>query len=210
MNKSRDPLAPVEFVLTAVLGFALITLAFALVLSVSSGRFRFRGEDEPCVSLRNSSGLFVDSRVPTAPDNDLPPGTTVSAEVLRLCSEHPTAAQQWWFRASVWAPTLYGLGSMTAAWLLARAARQKGLFHPAVARRVSLLGAVVALGATVSAATVLVSQRLLAGTLLPHPSAWGLGLHMDWSGALFGIGLITLGRVMQHAVAMREELDATV
>jgi hypothetical protein len=215
LRRNRDPLAPTEFVLSAILGLAAISFAFAVLISVTSGHGAFRGEEQPCVAVRDNSGTvsrYLGSHWSTEGDTDVGPprGTKLYPDRMRVCAEDPSAGQQWWYRLSVWPSTLYAFGTMTAAWLLARTARRRGLFDPAVTKGVERLGVVLATGSAASAVVTLLAERALADSLLPQVSVWDLRLAMDWSGLLFGIGLVTVGRVLVRATAMREELDATV
>jgi len=230
-SPQRDPLAPVEFVAT----FLLATSAFVILLAVLFavlGRGTFIGEDQPCLSLRSGVLSQYEVTTPSAPEAEpfrpLPKGTKLSPERTRVCASdlpesllrrfphaglddsHPTSAQRWWNRLAAWPPLLYGMGALAFVWWLARRARREGFFVPGVARGLSRLGVYLGIGSVVTSVVVLLANKQLLDTLLPTGGYWDIGLNLSWSTLLTSVGLVSLGRVMAHAVAMREELDTTV
>jgi hypothetical protein len=231
----RDPLAPVEFVATFLLTVNTFLILLSLTIAVLDDRHSFLEGSGVCVPVKNGSyaaNLFAEQHPTSGPNTSdsrvFPTDVIINAQEFSVCAQdvpdkvwrhmaavagpapHPTTEQHWWNRLAVWTPAIYGMGALTFVWLLARRARREGFFAPSVARGLSRLGTYLAVGSVVTSLVVLVARKQLLDTMLPDGSYGQIGLDLSWSAVLFGVGLVTLGRVMGHAVAMREELDATV
>lgn len=229
----RDPLAPVEFVATVLLAFNAFLIVMALAFLVfDRDHSTFLGEGDACVDVRNGpASVYLPGGGSSASEAENKPrtppaGTTLNPKKIAVCAAdvseelarrvpgleatHPTSTQRWWNRLAVYPPALFGMGALTFVWMLARRARREGFFVASVARGLTWLGVYLAAGSLLTSIVVLAARKQLLDTLLPTGGYWDIGLHLSWSTLLTGAGLVSLGRVMAHAVAMREDLDATV
>ena len=235
-NRQRDPLAPVEFVATFLLAVNTFLIVLSLAFVVLDENHSFLGENDVCVNVSNSSpaAMFFAEEHPTPgtdvePGSAVPDGVSIDASRFSVCATsvperiwsrltgvhgpapHPSTEQRWWNRLVVWPPAFYGMGALTFVWLLARRARRDGFFVDSVARGLRRLGTYLAVGSVMTSVVVLLARKQLLDTLLPKGVGyWDIGIDLSWTTVFVGVGLVTLGRVMGHAVAMREELDATV
>lgn len=229
-TQPRDPLAPVEFLATFLLASVALTLLLTSVFALF-GSGSFVGEGQPCLQVQGGAVSAYQERqrdTGSRTSAPLPTGTRLHTKLVSVCAAdvpdrvwrripgvtdpapHPTAEQRWWNRLVVWPQVLYGMGALTFVWLLARRARREGFFVPSVAQGLTRLGTFLTLGSVVTSVVVLLASKQLLDTLLPTGGYWDIGLNLSWSTLLTGVGIVTLGRVMGHAVAMREDLDATV
>ena len=212
-TRNHDVLGPLEFLATLLLAANALLLAFSLVFGLL-GHSAF-GEDHVCVDFANGTSAQLDSppgvvNVPGASSREVSEGVKVHAARLSVCDPTPTQTERWWNRLALWPRVLYGMGLLTLIWTLTRRARRSGFFVQTVARGLSRLGIYLVLGSITVSTLVLFARKSLLASLLPTADYSAIGLHLSWSTILIGAGVFTLGRVMSQAVAMREELDATI
>lgn len=214
--KDRDPLAPVQFAFSAVLGVvgAMAVLTTLLTVwqpgpdSVSSG-WRYQA----CVDVRNGTSVFVDGReaVVSATGDAPPAGTSVLGRVLEVCARSPRGSQVAWALAARLPGVLVPVGAMAYVLLLTRRARRRGIFSAEVAHGLRALGRFLVVAPLVALGLALFAGTRLLTTLIGSSAFFSdLSVEFPWGHLLTGFAVLTLGRVMLQGVEMRDELDATV
>lgn len=231
---SRDPLAPIEFVTAfalGVLGFLLVTTA---VFSVVDPKHWHFGRDT-CVQVDAGSGVVLPlaSEFSSAgPSQDegpqfststlvlkpVPNDVKVDPQFLSVCANHPTRYQARLNEVPTIAGTAAVFGFLGFVLLLTRRARQRGLFNPTVARGLTRLGGgLFVLCGVVGAVNEWAHIHLLRAMLPGIERTWANNswhvLTSAWPGwgvVFVSAGIVTLGRVLTHAVQLQEEVDATV
>lgn len=218
-SKTLDPLGPIDFItraLTALL--CALPVAVVLLTAVFGGHPMIGniGSSLPCIEVPQT-GLTIGGTGGTPREGivHLAPGTTQGVPShFTLCQE--TMSQTDRVLSSL--PVLLNIVWVVGFFLLTRRiiahARHTGLFTTTVAKGLERLGwyilggwALVQLVGSVSMAVVtshLVSEHY--NILLAAPSH----LHWNWAVVISGFAVLSIARIMQQTVAMREEIDATV
>lgn len=215
-TRTRDPLAPLEFVLafaTSLVG--VLFLAFTVLIALGNGEFR----SDVCVSIHQGTAATVSEELgyprpaeagSLPAERVLPAGTQVRAKTLDVCAEHPTLGQRA-LSALDWLPRFLLLAvPVGLGWRLVRLARRQGVFSASVAKWLTILGWWVVVAPVVISLSILATQNWLLDQLLPGGAGQPMDVPLSWGTLLTGFGVLTLGRVMARAVAMQDELDTTV
>lgn len=217
-TQQRDPLAPIEFVVTvtvALLGFLLAFLFF----NAATGRGSFSSSH--CVSITNGTAAYLDSATASiTPGYEtpgeigpgaIPSGAQVTAETLLVCAKHPSGGQVAWLRLHDVPGAVFGIATLVLVLRLIRRARRLGFFTLPVSRGLQGLGWYLIVGSlVVDACAGIAKSRFLVSVLPGYNGMGGLNPNLPWSLLITGAGIVTLGRVMARAVLMQEELDTTV
>lgn len=145
---------------------------------------------------------------------DQPADTSSEAsDTLTLCTHHPAIGLTVADELTKVPRFVLLFGFVLLVKRLIRRGRREGLFNPGVARSVQVIGWYILLG------TLAVSTLRMLGTalLLRHmaPRDFALATFVEsWNvsiGLLIaGAGVITVARVLRQAVALREDVDATI
>jgi hypothetical protein len=215
MPTPKDPLRPIEFLTSVVGGFIGILLAIGLIATVfGSGSMLGFGEHAVCVTAPGGT-LDVNASVRRPPsrlmrDAPVPPrGVTLSVDRISGCTVQPTVAQRLWSSTTQWPTFLYAVGLWALLWRLVRGARREGIHTGTVSRRTRFLGWYVVVGSLAAALVESVATSVLRNELLGTHSFtfwWG-----GFAVAVFaGVGLVTMGRILDQSAAMQREIDATV
>ena len=223
-----DPLAPVDFITTALLTFTLaMMLVFAVMAGaqlVTNGRvsasFLSIGEPDACVTVAHQ-GFGISSTFETSGS-----GYRRTEGISRfrgsvadyrsdswyICLDQPTTGQYWAARVEPVGNFVFAMGALVLIRRFIRAARRHGLFSQLPASAAHHLGWFL----------------LLFATLLPFATAAGTGVVLSaavrgasWHDPLWGwdpslvlvvtaLGVLTMARVLARAVPLQEEVDLTV
>lgn len=213
---TRNPLAPLEFVLAFGTGFFVFVLLLVTgAATFGSGSFN----TDVCVRINNGTAATVSDKLDNPANSAaeaigdqsvLPSGTTVLARKLDVCARKPTTAQRLVSGGDGLMGLLLLAVPIALSWRLVRRARARGVFSSGVARALTQLGAWVLIASAVFSVLTLLADNWLIDQLLPGGGRQPVDIPLSWGTLLTGFGLLALGRVMASAVSMQEELDATV
>ncbi|MFI6124808.1 DUF2975 domain-containing protein [Streptomyces sp. NPDC051064] len=136
-------------------------------------------------------------------------GVQESSSVTRLCQDGPSVGQR---VADLGGELPWLLFSSLALLLFNRlleAVLRQGPFTHAVAKRLSVLGWVVALGTPVAGLVVGTSQSWLVDSMSPNV---GFGVEIDGPMVLVlaGLAAVIVGSFIREGVRMREDLEGTI
>jgi len=205
-------LAPLAFVVRVVGGLMVAVTLFVVPFVIfGSGSFLGVGADEVCVESP-LAGWSSDGDAGMRAVVEPARGVSVSATTIRLCDGSPSGGQRTLSLVEQGSGFVYAAGLLLLLSLLLRTARQ-GFFVPRIALAVGRLGLYVLLGGLAAAFLHAWAASRLAATMvdgeLAHPGLVAT-LHGLAAPLLAGFGLLTIGRVLVHAVPMQRELDTTV
>lgn len=213
--ETRDPLAPIDTAVSVLATFILVLLVIS-VAATTFGSGSMMGNGTGCVTVDQGT-LGVSGGGPAA---DIPIATRVDENVTttssqtRVCVHDADAWQQAVAAAPGWVSLALFLGF---AWLtrrLVRTARRTGLFTRAVARRTRTIGWYLLVGGLVSSLAT-----LLAGSILVDSVTDGirwtddldqLTTTLPWTLLLVAAGVLTFARVLERAVPLQDDADATI
>lgn len=221
-GRNKDPLWPLALlsnVLLTLLGIFLLLLAATTIWG--SGEGMGFGGDSVCATTQPGDGFIYRERGGGAGDrsgNALsgPVGLTSQATFhqteIEICLQEPTIGQRVIYGLSIWPEVLLFAGSLGLLRLIVGRAYGQGLFSRQVAQMASILGAVVLAGSLLVATIEAFARGALIAQALDD-EGWTVGA-VGWntsiSAVIGGIGIICVGRVLARAVAMQEDLDATI
>ena len=212
-----DPFAPVEAVVSIGLGLflggLLVFVGIATVQLMTDGDTTVSvgaiGSDHACALVPNE----VVPHATDVPQGDLRRDVgRVHAEEVELCLSDPSLGQR---AASALTPVgdlIFVIGGLLLVRRVIRAGRRGGLFTDVMATRTRQLGwfllvmTVVWPFVAAAGAGVVVEAAVRRGQwtdLLGHPSG-SLGL------VVVSFGILTVARILRRAVALQEEVDATI
>jgi hypothetical protein len=223
-TSQRDPFAPIEFIVTVLLG--LILTLFALFIGIALVQEAMHGSTGVSIATigdRDACALVRPGTVPYGTSGSqegqsaegvvgLRDGARQNARQVDVCLKNPTVGQK---AASALGPVgdlVFGLGSLWMVRALIRTARQAGLFTPAVARRTRTLGWFVLVMSAAYPFVAGAGRGVVLAAAVDDVS-WMRGLAspgISWIGIVVGLGVITFARIMERAIHLQEEVDATV
>lgn len=215
-TKQRDPLAPLEFGVTVLLGFSTFITALVMVFWLLGAQhvefFGINGSDV-CVTTSPAHGVDWGGSDPSSGGEHpfgLRPGSSWNTTSLQICESHASVGTVLIGASRTLLTPVGTIGSLVLLWLLIRRARRDGLFGNAVPSALRRL------------AYFLLAWAVLGWAWGGLADTWLLRRMADPAGSLFGeqniplttlllgLGLITLARVMTYAVDLREDNEATV
>lgn len=199
--------------LLTLLCLSLLLLGVATATG-SGSILSFGKHADVCVSASPGSGITYEYR--DGPPNEgvvgVHSGIESRTSAVTICDTHPSLG----LRLVSSVPGALQLSFLIGFLLLTRRlishARRHGLFTAAVARRVGLTGAFV-LGGSLFIAIV---RSIADGAVLHHAQRgeeWGwvfANFSLSVPTLIAGFGILTFGRVLQIAVEMQHEIDATI
>ncbi|MER5274774.1 DUF2975 domain-containing protein [Streptomyces sp. NPDC002809] len=136
-------------------------------------------------------------------------GVDVSSSTARLCQDSPSVGQRAADLGSELPWLLFGALALLLFSRLVTGVLEQGPFTDTVARRLSALGWLVAVGTPLAGLVVGSSQSWLAGSMAPVVGS-GLGFSGPTALVLAGLGAVIMGRIMREGVRMREDVEATI
>ncbi len=216
---AKDPLLPIEVIVRLALALLCGLLIFGAGLAVSVGGVSFGawGSSRPCVEAPQL-GLTLGGTAgdPSNPAiMNLRPGIVTGYPAsFQLCDPQMSGLDRSLVSAPLMLDVLWSAGFLWLSLRLIGGARRGGLFTDEVARGTTRLGWYI-LGGTVlvnvvgAVLTTMAISHLVVDDY-PMGAATFANLHLSWALVIAGCGVVSIGRVLQQTVPMREELDATV
>lgn len=225
-RRRSDPLGPIDFIIT--LGMTLLVCLVALFTGVfawsvthpdsnvhaSIGAW---GSDHPCVSVPQQ-GLTIRSGGDGSAEGESimnrRPGVTMGTpERFRLCQEQMSATDRSLASVPVVLDLAWTAGFLLLVQRLIARTRRRGLFTHELSRGLRRLGwfvlggwlLVQVVGATCG---VILTSHLV--TDFQRWAAWPSYWHWSWATVIGGFGLLTIARIIEATVPLREEVEATV
>jgi len=203
----RNPLEPIATTVGWVTALAVGLLLLSLLVHQAAW-----GNGPVCTTVSGTdAGIFSGPiRLPGVAS-----AAHASLASAAICADHPTAALRVAGLLAVWPYTVLWLIFLwRLRGLLKAAALPGGLYSPATAARLRMLGWLLTLGGLAasiieSAAKIMIFTRLVD---FPGLGGWYQPGQVSFSitTLITGLTLITAARVMVLGVKMRDELDATV
>lgn len=161
------------------------------------------GEDFICVDTSSEASAATDTFW-LSPH----PGVNVMTTGYRLCTDHPSVAQSWWYSLERLPSTATGIVVVLTTFLTLRQAQIRGLYTPGFASKLRFLGWFLVIEGLVQEPV-----ESFAAHKLWHTMADGsisLGQNIGWLELLAGLALLSLARIMRVGSAMREDLEGVV
>ena len=219
----RDPLAPIEITVTALLALLAVCFAmFAVIAAVGliahgSTSVRFVGIGEPtCVTAEPGQVPWGGSgNSDPAPDGVVGLREDVASQrgtQAEICLKDPTRLQQAAGVLDTIGGGVLAIGGLLLIQRVVRTARRGGLFTEETADRTRQLGWFLL------AMTLLWPLLEGAGTGIVLSAAvqdvsWARGLFsadISYTLLVVAIGVLTFARILRQAVPLQDEVDATV
>jgi hypothetical protein len=214
----KDPLAPLEFVVTFLSAMIVVLLALSVAAAIfGSGSFVGLGETAACADFqpgvvpygerdlegRAEGGIFIPG---------LRTGASFSVHELAVCEDHPGRLVKTLSTAGTAAPLLLFIGFLVLSRRLIREARRSGVFTTSVAARTRTLGWYLLSGSLMVEVVRSIADGVVARSAVRGIS-WDIGLkHLDLPLTLLvvALGIITVARVLRQAVELQDDVDATI
>ena len=209
MRELRRPRNPLEPIATTV-GCMTMLLIAVLLLSLLTRQASW-GNGPVCTSVSGNDATIL-SR--SAAVSGLARGAHASLGSVTICANSPTSVLRLAGLLVAWPYTvLWLVFLLRLKGLLQAASLPGGLYSPVTASRLRWLGWLLTLGG-LAASIIQSSARIVIFTSLIHYRYRGqfvLGqISFSFTTLMIGLTLITVARVMNLGVQMREELDVTV
>ena len=213
---AQDPLLPIEVIVRLALSLLCGLTIFSASLAVFVGGVSFGawGSSHPCVEAPQLGLEIMDATSHPAIRNLRPGVVTGYPASFELCDPQLSGLDRTLGSAPLLLDLLWSVGFLWLTLRLIGTARRGGLFTHEVARGPTRLGWYI-LGGTVlvnvvgAVLTTMAISHLVIGDY-PMVAATLANLHLSWAVVIAGCGVVSVGRVLQQTVPMREEIDATV
>ena len=209
MRELRPPRNPLEPIATTV-GYVTPLVVVLLLLSLLVHQAAW-GNGPVCTTVTGTDASTFSGPIPLL---CVAPAAHASLASAAICADHPTAALRVAGLLAVWPYTVLWLIFLwRLRGLLKSAALPGGLYSPATASRLRMLGWLLALGGLAASVIESAAKIVIFTGLVDYP---GLGwfepgqVSFSITTLITGLTLITVARVMVLGVKMRDELDATV
>jgi hypothetical protein len=210
MRELRPPRNPLEPIATTV-GCAIPLLLVVLVLSLFVHQAAW-GNGPVCATVSANDASIFEGGPVSLPG--VASGAHASLASAVICTDHPTAALRAAGQLAVWP---YLVLWLVFLWrlrgLLKAAALPGGLYSPATASRLRMLGWLLTAGGLAASAIESAAKIMIFTRVVDFPGlSWfePAQISFSFTTLITGLTLITVARVMILGVKMREELDVTV
>ena len=211
--KVRDPLGPLDFVTS----FFATLLAAAIALIVASAVFGWGGSTLGMggndVSVRTdlrTFGLTEDPYGDVRKDDGIHRDVAVSPDGARLYDHDPSLRQQALSGLTQAPSTVVFFGFVLMTRRIIRYARQHGLFSAELARRITRLGWLLLAGLLLAGLLKWLGEGLLLSSMVDTMSWTDGSIGVSVPALIGAFGLVSIGRIMQHAAALQADADATI
>jgi hypothetical protein len=210
MREFRPPRNPLEPIATTV-GWVTALVVVLLLLSLLVRQAAW-GNGPVCATVSGTDASIFSKPVSLP---GVAPAAHASLASAAICADRPTAALRVAGLLAVWPYTVLWLIFLwRLRGLLKAAALPGGLYSPATASRLRMLGWLLTLGGLAASIVESAAKIMIFTRLVDYP---GLGgwyqpgqVSFSFTTLITGLTLITVARVMVLGVKMRDELDATV
>jgi hypothetical protein len=212
---SSDPLLPLDFGIFVITWFIVVLFVIgAGFTAFGSGSLLGLGDDSVCATTRVGAVPYGGTGEAGQGDGvvGLKRGATSVPRTLYVCSPDPGPAARAGAAIGPVATFSFLLGSVLLTRHLIRYARRNRLFSSGVASRTTRLGWFLLAGSLLAAALQALSDGIVLSTAVRDVS-WTVGqqdFHFPLTLVLVGLAAISVGRVLDRAVAMQEDADATI
>lgn len=205
----RDPLGPISFIVS-LLGTLMIAFTVVFVPLTVFGSGTLFGFGDPDVCAVNEAVAW-DLEDAESYLGKLPPRTFVGPDAVRICQAAAPQSAQLMESAVILTPFLFVAGFLLLTRRSLNAARKGGLFSDAVARRVTGIGWYLLLGSLLTGVmTGLLRYWLLAHLIPEQPPSWERHISVSVPVLIAGFCVLSVGRVLAHAVRIQREVDTLV
>ena len=215
-SKEKDPLGPLETVVIAMLALLAALLLWISLSPFFGGHTSLGGVSTTEVCVTTAPGQLVpwgESDPSSGGEHPfgLRHGIVWGTDTIHVCDEHPSHATVALGMAGAIVRPLTALGSLLLLWRVIRRGRQDGLFSSALPGDIRRLAWFV-LAASIAGWfwTARVDALLIKGMADDVHGTFAFAPDLPFAAVLIALGLITLARVMSHAVALREDAEATI
>ena len=214
MAKTRDPLGPLDVVTGLLAGLLLTALALGAIALAIGDNWTVMGvgADDACMTSHSGYATVQsdDETRELRAEDGLKRHVSVNPDSANLCDNEPNAWGKTLFVLTQSPTALVFLGFILLARRIIKYAQQNGLFSQPLAERIERLGWLLLLGLVVSALVEWFAEGLLLSTMTTQAS-WSSGsFGISVPGIIGAYGLVSIGRVMNHAAALQADADATI
>lgn len=210
LTKSRSPLQPFAWTVSALARLSITALLLGVVLSVfTSASIWGIGERDICVQ---NDDISV-GEGPGAYAHLVRRGVAASGQGLSLCLQHASAWQKTLYVLTQLPAGVFALGLLILLWRLTAGARRLGPFARVNARRLRMLGWWLIAGDLIADNTQALAHTALLRSMMTSDEAPAWPGHLpafSWAMLIAGLGVITVARILAMATEMHEELAVTV
>lgn len=207
------PLGPLDFAVTVAQALLATALVVFSLLAVLDDDWSIAGVGQHQVCATSRPGVVPFPQTGGGPGGrGLHPDASRHTETVQVCVEDPPAGVIAAGSLRVAATFLFPLAALLLTSRLIRHARRTRIFSLGVAVRTRQLGWFLGLGSLLAAAATVVSDGLVLSHAVPRES-WTVGIatfDFPWLLLIVAFAVITVGRVLEWAVVVQEEVDATV
>ena len=211
-RSARDPLGPIDFILNVLGTLTLLALLVGTLTSLFGSGSGLGIGDDPVCAEASPYVLEGPRQQQLVAYGAIGDNGRFDTTTTRFCAEEPTGKQQTFYLGIAWPPILFWLGLLVTARRLSRQGRRGGMFTNDFARSVALIGTYLLVGCLLVTAVTAAAKGMLIATLLPNAGTWIGFIDPDFSVStlIAGFAMLTVSRVLHQAVAMRDDLDATI
>jgi Protein of unknown function (DUF2975) len=216
-SRVRNPLEPFASVVRLIAAYLMASLiVYGIASLISDRRDMFGAGDVICAEQANVGGSEWNGAKRFFAD-EVTAGVEPIDDAVLFCRTHPANGQTALQVLTELPHALLALTAFLLLWQLVGKARRHGPFSPMVAVRVRMLGWLLLAGGYVAEAVQEIADLALLKTML-RQGAWNqphltdfvfAGILSVSPGVLVtGLGLLTVSRVLDMGVQMREDLAA--
>lgn len=202
----RNPLEPIATTVGCVTALVIVLLLLSLLVHQAAW-----GNGPVCTTVTGTDASIFSGPISLL---GVAPAAHASLASAAICAAHPTAALRVAGLLAVWPYTaLWLIFLWRLRGLLKAAALPGGLYAPATAARLRMLGWLLTLGGLAASIIESAAKIMVFTRLVDYPGLdWYAPGQVSFSVTtlITGLTLMTVARVMVLGVKMREELDATV
>ena len=213
-TKTHDPLGPLDAITSILAGLLLTVLALGGIALAVGDNWSVMGvgADDACVTSHSGYATIQSDDVAheLRKQDGLRRHVSVNPDSANVCDNQPSAWAKSLFVLTQSPTFLVFIGFILLARRIIKYAQQNGLFSQPLAERIERLGWLLLLGLVVSALVEWFAEGLLLSTMTTQAS-WSSGsFGISVPGIIGAYGLVSIGRVMNHAAALQADADATI
>jgi hypothetical protein len=209
----RDPLLPIDFIVTGLLGLVVVMVLFFTGLTIFGRGSTFGvGEPDLCLDTRLGMSFYGPEQYKAYPlIAGLATGATAVPNSASICADATTRIHIY-YAATGLPSTAFFVGALVVVFALIKVARRLGVFAMPVVRMARVLGWYLIVGTLAATVVEATAKAGLFHQLVPGQDEMSAieFVHLDIPVLIIGFGIITVARVLRIASGMQREIDATV